>query len=50
MGHFTSLYCGLWGVPGCQIFTLAEAVRLVLGSFALGCFALWAFGQVQRRR
>ena len=50
MGHFTRLYCDLWGVPGCQIFTLADAVRLVLGGFALACLALWAFGLVYRRR
>lgn len=50
MGHFTSLYCAFWGVPGCQFFSLADAVRLIMGSFALGCLALWAFGFMYRRR
>ena len=49
MEHFTSFYCGLWGVPGCQFFTLIDGVRLVLGSFALACLTLWALGFVQRR-
>jgi hypothetical protein len=50
MGHITSLYCGLWGVPGCQFFTLTDTVRLVLGTFALLCLALWASGFVHKRR
>jgi hypothetical protein len=50
MGHFTNLYCGLWGVPYCQFFTLTDAVRLVMGTFALACLLVWAYGFVYRRR
>jgi hypothetical protein len=50
MEHFVRAYCGIWGVPGCQFFTMTDAIRLVLGTFALACLALWAFGFVHRRR
>lgn len=50
MGHYTSLYCGLWGVPGCQFFTLADVVRPVLGTFAIACLAIWAAGFIHSRR
>jgi hypothetical protein len=50
MGHFTHLYCGLWGIPNCQFYTLTDAVRLVLGTFALACLLVWAYGFAYRRR
>ena len=50
MGHFTHYYCAIWGVPGCQFFTLADSIRVVLGTFALACLALWAFGFVYNKR
>lgn len=50
MEHFVRLYCGIWGVPGCQFFSMTDAIRLVLGTFALACLAMWAFGFVHRRR
>ena len=50
MSYVAHLYCGLWGLPGCQIFSMNDAIRLVLGSFALACFIVWGFGLVLRRR
>jgi hypothetical protein len=50
MGNFTHLYCGLWGVPNCQFFALTDAVRLVLGTFAIACLLVWASGFGFRRR
>jgi hypothetical protein len=50
MGHFTRYYCEFWGVPGCQFFTLADSMRMVVGTFALACLAIWAFGFVYGRR
>lgn len=50
MPNVTNLYCGLWGLPGCQIFSVFDAFRLVAGTFALACIAVWAFGLVWRRR
>jgi hypothetical protein len=49
MTHLTNIYCGLWGIPGCQFSDGFEAFRVIVGSFALACLSLWAFGLVRGR-
>lgn len=49
MDRVTNLYCSLWGLHGCQIFSTLDAIRLIIGSFALACLLIWAFGFIRRR-